>query len=83
MHDWSGDLVRTAAAVAKQMQVSAKSFEDICQRKAPVTTDMAGHLSRAVGSRLRLWTQLQADYDATQAELTLDQFNVKRIERAA
>ena len=83
LHDWIGALDLTVEAAAEHMQVSAKSFEDICQGKAPVTTEMAVRLSKALGSSPRFWIQLQANYDAARAEEMLDQFNIKRIERAA
>ncbi len=83
LHDWIGGLKLTVEAAAEHMQVSADSLEDICQGKAPVTTEMAVRLSKALGSTARFWIQLQANYDASQAEQMLDQFNIKRIERAA
>ncbi len=83
LYDWIGGLNLTVEAAAEHMQVSAQSLEDICQGKAPVTTEMAVRLSKALGSTPRFWIQLQASYDASQADQMLDQFNIKRIERAA
>ena len=83
LHDWIGGLELTVEAAAKHMQVPAQSLEDICQGNAPVTTEMAVRLSKALGSTPRFWIQLQANYDAAQAEHMLDQIDIKRIERAA
>ena len=83
LHDWIGGLDLSVEAAAEHMQVSAESLEEICQGKAPVTTEMAVRLSKALGSTPRFWIQLQANYDAARAEQMLDRFNIKRIERAA
>ena len=83
LHDWIGGLDLSVEAAAEHMQVPAESLEDICQGKAPVTTEMAVRLSKALGSTPRFWIQLQANYDAAQAEQMLDQIEIKRIERAA
>ena len=82
LHDWIGGLNLTVEAAAEHMQPPAQSLEDICQGNAPVTTEMAVRLSKALGSTPRFWIQLQANYDASQAEQMLDHFNIKRIERA-
>ncbi len=82
LHDWIGGPVQNVAAAAEHMQVSAESLEDICQGKAPVTTEMAVRLSKALGSTPRFWIQLQANYYAARVEEMLDQFNIKLIERA-
>ena len=83
LHDWIGGLDLSVEAAAEHMQASAESLEDICQGNAPVTTEMAVRLSKALGSTPRFWIQHQANYDAAKAEEMLDQFNIKRIERAA
>ena len=54
LHDWIGGLNLTVEAAAEHMQVSAESLEDICQGKAPVTTEMAVRLSKALGSTPRV-----------------------------
>lgn len=82
-HDWIGGLDLSVEAAAEHMRVSAESLEDICQGKAPVTTEMAVRLSKALGSTPRFWIQVQANYDAAQAEAMVDQIDIKRIERAA
>ncbi len=83
LHDWIDGLDLTVEAAAKHMQVSPQSLEDICHGNAPVTTEMAVRLSKALGSTPRFWIQLQANFDAAQAEEMLDQIDIKRIERAA
>lgn len=83
LHDWIDGLDLSVHAAAEHMQVSAESLEDICRGNAPVTTEMAVRLAKALGSTPRFWIQLQANFDAAQAEQMLDQFDIKRIERAA
>lgn len=83
LHDWIGGLDLSVEAAAEHMQVSAQSLDAICRGEAPVTTEMAVRLSKALGSTPRFWIQLQANFDAAQAEQMLDQFEIKRIERAA
>lgn len=83
LHDWIGGLDLSVEAAAEHMQVPTQSLDAICRGEAPVTTEMAVRLSKALGSTPRFWIQLQANFDAAQAEQMLDQFEIKRIERAA
>ena len=83
LHDWIGGLELSVEAAAEHMQIPAQALQDVCQGSAPVTTEMAVRLSKALGSTPRFWIQLQANYDAAQAEEMLDQLEIKRIERAA
>ena len=83
LHDWIGGLDLSVAAAAEHMKVPAQALEAICRGQAPVTTEMAVRLSKALGSTPRFWIQLQANYDAAQAEQMLDKFDIERIERAA
>ncbi len=83
LHDRIGGLDLSVEAGAMHMQGSVESLEDICQSKAPVTTEMAVRLSKALGSTPRFWIQLQANHDAARAEEMPDRFNIKRIEQAA
>ena len=83
LHDWIGGLDLSVEAAAEHMQVPAQALEAICRCEAPVTTEMAVRLSKALGSTPRFWIQLQANYDAAKAEGMLDKFEIKRIERAA
>ena len=83
LQDWDGGLDLSVEVAPEHMQVSADSLEDICKGKAPFTTGMAARLSKALGRTPRFWTQLLARHDAAQAEVMLDQINIKRIERAA
>lgn len=83
LHDWIGGLDLSVEAAAEHMQVPAEVLDAICRGEASVTTEMAVRLSKALGSTPRFWIQLQANYDAAQAEKMLDKFEIKRIERAA
>ena len=80
---WIGGHDLTVEAAAEHTQVAAESQEEICHGEASVTTAMAVRLSKALGSTPRFWIQLQVNYDAAQAELLLEQIDIKRIERAA
>ena len=82
-HDWIGGLGLTVEAAAEHMQVPGQALQAICRGEAPVTTEMAVRLSKALGSTPRFWIQLQANYDAARAEEMLDKIEIKRIERAA
>ena len=81
LRDWFGGFDLIVEGAADHLQVSAGSRSEICQGQAPVTTEMAVGLLKAIGSTLRFWIPLQANY-ATRAEQMPDQFNITKFERA-
>ena len=53
----------------------------ICERRAPITADMAVRFEMAFGSTADTWLGMQNAYDLAQARKTACE--IKRIERAA
>lgn len=55
--------------LAKRMQVSYSRINDILNGKRQITIDTAIRFSIVFGTSIELWTSLQADIDARNAEL--------------
>ena len=55
LRDWFGGFDLIVEGAADHLQVSAGSRSEICQGQAPVTTEMAVGLLKAIGSTLRFW----------------------------
>ena len=61
-----------------QLSTCSGPQEDTCE----VMTRMAVRLSKGLGSAPRFWVQMQADYDAAEAEQMLDPSDFARLQRA-
>jgi antitoxin HigA-1 len=56
------------AALARHLQVSSETLYALLRAERSVTPDMAIRLSRALGTSVHFWLNLQAQYDAWHAE---------------
>ena len=71
----------SVADAAAHLEVDAEYLADLCERRAPITADMAIRFEMAFGSTANAWLGMQAAYDLAQARKTACE--IKRIERAA
>ncbi|WP_395319629.1 HigA family addiction module antitoxin [Fructilactobacillus frigidiflavus] len=71
--------------LAKKMEVPYSRINDILNGKRQITIDTAIRLSIVFGTSIELWTGLQADVDARNAELIAGNekyHNLKKIQLA-
>lgn len=71
----------TIADAAAHLQVEEDTLTAICERRAPISADMAIRFEMAFGSTADAWLRMQAAYDLAQARKSACE--IKRIERAA
>lgn len=71
----------TVGEAAEHLQVEEGELTAICERRAPITADMAIRFEMAFGSTADAWLRMQNAYDLAQARKTACE--IKRIERAA
>ena len=71
----------TIGEAAAHLQVEEDALTAICERRDPITADMAIRFEMAFGSTADAWLRMQAAYDLAQARKTA--CDIKRIERAA
>jgi len=65
--------------LARDLRVSFKRINEICQGKRPITLDTALRLSVYFGTSPELWLDLQRDYEL---ECLVDQKAIAKIRRA-
>lgn len=69
LHDlWMEPLGLTITKTAGILNVSRKTVSQIVNGKSSITPDMAMRIAIAFNSRAGLWLDMQAGYDAWQAE---------------
>ena len=73
----------TIAEAAAHIRVDVDDLTAICERRAPVTAEMAIRFAQAFGSTAEMWLRMQAAHDLGQARQQADGPPIKRIERAA
>ena len=78
LHDFMEPLRLSSYKLAKELDVSAPSVNEIVRRRRAVTAEMALRLSRYFGTTARLWQNLQAQYDLEVASRKIG----KRVERS-
>lgn len=67
----------TAYALAKRLNVSRSSIEELIREKRGVSADLAIRLAKAFGTPLHYWFDLQSDYEARVAlEKGADQYEM-------
>ena len=71
----------TIAEAAEHLKVDEQDLAAICERRAPITADMAVRFEQAFGSTADAWLRMQAAHDLAQARECAD--TIERIERAA
>lgn len=78
LHDFMEPLRLSSYKLAKELDVSVPSVNEIVRRRRAVTAEMALRLSRYFGTTARLWQNLQAQYDLEVASRKIG----KRVERS-
>jgi addiction module HigA family antidote len=78
LHDFMEPLKLSSYRLAKELDVSVPSVNEIVRRRRAVTAEMALRLSRYFGTTARLWQNLQAQYDLEVASRKIG----KRVERS-
>ena len=73
----------TVAEAAEHLRVDEEALAAICERRAPITADMAVRFEQAFGSTADAWLRMQMAHDLAQARRDVEQVSIKRIERAA
>lgn len=71
----------TIAEAAEHLKVDEQDLAAICERRAPITADMAVRFEQAFGSTADAWLRMQAAHDLARARECAD--TIERIERAA
>ena len=66
---------------ARVLGVTRQALNNLVNRKAGISPEMAARLSKASGGSLEVWLRLQANYDL--AHLRQHQIAVKRYRRAS
>lgn len=70
------------AEAAEGLGVSAASFSDVVNERAPVSVEMAIRLAKAFGSSAETWLGLQTAYDLWQAREQAKALRVRRFKVA-
>lgn len=78
LHDFMEPLKLSSYKLAKELDVSVPSVNEIVRRRRAVTAEMALRLSRYFGTSAQLWQNLQAQYDLEIASRKIG----KRVERS-
>jgi addiction module HigA family antidote len=71
----------TITAAAKVLGVTRQALNNLVNRRAGISPEMAVRLSKAFGASPEMWLRLQANYDL--AQLRQDQIDVQRYRRAS
>ena len=71
----------TVAEAAEHLKVDEQDLAAICERRAPITADMAVRFEQAFGSTADAWLRMQMAHDLARARECADA--IERIERAA
>ena len=71
----------TVTAAAETLGVTRQALNNLVNRKAGISPEMAVRLAKAFGSSPEMWLRLQVNYDL--AQVSHDEIEVKRYRRAS
>jgi len=71
----------TITETARALGVTRQALNNLVNRKAGISPEMAVRLSKAFGASPEMWLRLQANYDL--AQVRQDEIEVKRYRRVS
>lgn len=73
----------TVTETAKKLDVSRKALSEFVNGKSNLSIEMAARISKAFGTELAMWLNMQLQYDVNYANKNIDLSNVEVIQKAS
>lgn len=81
-HEFLGEMGVSAGKLADHINVPRTRIERLCKEQTSMTIDTAIRLSKAFGTTIEFWMNLQLNYDVVTAPDPVDAKGIERIDAA-